>query len=69
MQALHCIHQSSEGGRSTFVDGFNVVKQLKRINPDAFNVLTDFYVRYCDEGNDAFGEYSLGFSAPIIKYV
>ncbi|CAB4001774.1 gamma-butyrobetaine dioxygenase-like [Paramuricea clavata] len=67
IQALHCIQQSSEGGRSTFVDGFNVVKQLKRINPDAFDVLTDFYVRYSDEGNDAFGEYSLGFSAPIIK--
>ena len=52
-----------------FVDGFNVVKQLKKISPEAFRILTAFDVGYCDEGNDAFGEYSLGYSAPVIKYV
>lgn len=52
-----------------FVDGFNVVNELKKISPDAFHILTAFDVGYCDEGNDAFGEYSLGYSTPVVKYV
>ena len=61
--------QSSSGGESTFADGFHVVKQLKNGHPDAFDVLRAFPLKFYDEGVADYGEYSIGLSAPMIKYV
>jgi hypothetical protein len=57
------------GGDNIFVDAFNVAKQIHESHPDAFDVLKSFHVRFVDFGTDAYGEFALGCSGPIIKYV
>ena len=52
------------------VGGFRDVKQLKETQPDAFDVLKNFPVKFQDEATaDAFGEYSISYAHPVIKYV
>ena len=50
---------------------FRDVKQLKETQPDAFDVLKNFPVKFQDEATvDAFGEYSISYAHPaVIKYV
>ncbi|XP_028401270.1 gamma-butyrobetaine dioxygenase-like [Dendronephthya gigantea] len=67
IQLLHCINENTAGGDSIFVDGFNVANQLHKDHPDAFDVLRNFHVRYCDYGTDAYSEFIAGDSKPIIK--
>jgi hypothetical protein len=69
IQLLHSIQGNTSGGNSIFVDAFNVANELQKNNPDAFNVLKNFHVRYVDYGTDAFGGFAYGYSRPIIKYV
>src|SRR3954447_7205633 len=38
LQLLHCLHSSSSGGESTFVDGFRVAHELRREDPPAFDL-------------------------------
>ncbi|XP_028411912.1 gamma-butyrobetaine dioxygenase-like isoform X3 [Dendronephthya gigantea] len=67
--ALHCIDQPDQerGGKSLYVDGFNVVKQLKQTCPEAFDLLKNVEVKFADEGANVTGEYSISYSNPIIK--
>ncbi|CAB4003719.1 gamma-butyrobetaine dioxygenase-like [Paramuricea clavata] len=67
IQLLHCIHENTSGGDNIFVDGFNVAKQVYENHPDAFDVLKTFYVRFVDFGTDAYGNFTFGYSHPIIN--
>ncbi|KAF7594981.1 hypothetical protein BBP40_007579 [Aspergillus hancockii] len=55
-QLLHCLQNSCDGGESLFADSFSVAAKLARADPDAFETLSDFYLRY--EYNHAEHVYS-----------
>ena len=40
LQLLHCLVNTCPDGRSTMVDGFSVVDEVRRTDPDAFEALT-----------------------------
>lgn len=40
VQLLHCLEGASEGGGTTFVDGFAVAESLRREDPEAFALLS-----------------------------
>jgi len=63
VQALHMLENECEGGDSIIVDGWEVVKDLKKNNPVYFNILREFNVpfRQFDENNETYAE------APMIK--
>ena len=46
IQFLFCIENSCEGGDSTVVDGFKVAEDLKKQNPDAYNILTKTLINF-----------------------
>ena len=53
IQFLFCIENSCKGGDSTVVDGFKVAEDLKKENPQAFNILVNTLINYKFEDNDA----------------
>ena len=63
IQALHMLENECEGGNSIIVDGLQVVKDLRKENPDHFKILNKFKVpfRQFDENNETYAE------APLIK--
>ena len=63
IQALHMLENECEGGNSIIVDGLEVVEDLRKENPDFFNILREFNVpfRQFDENNETYAE------APLIK--
>ena len=63
IQALHMLENECEGGNSIIVDGLEVVEDLRKENPDFFNILSEFNVpfRQFDENNETYAE------APLIK--
>ena len=63
VQALHMLENECEGGDSIIVDGWEVVKDLKKNNPEYFNILRKFNVpfRQFDENNETYAE------APMVK--
>ena len=63
VQALHMLINECEGGDSIVVDGWEVVEDLRKDNPQYFNILKEFNVpfRQFDENNETYTE------APIIK--
>ncbi len=46
IQILHCIINEVSGGYSTLVDGFTVTEDLKKENPDYYNILSKTKVRF-----------------------
>lgn len=46
VQMFHFLVNESEGGSSTAVDGFNVAKQLKDTNPEAYEILATTSVNF-----------------------
>eukprot|EP01087_Luapelamoeba_hula_P019380 TRINITY_DN6410_c0_g1_i3.p1 TRINITY_DN6410_c0_g1~~TRINITY_DN6410_c0_g1_i3.p1 ORF type:complete len:252 (-),score=29.40 TRINITY_DN6410_c0_g1_i3:107-862(-) len=50
-QFLHCLVNDATGGENTLVDGFKVVSELKRLHPDAFDILRT--VKYTFHFRDA----------------
>ncbi|KAM9301616.1 gamma-butyrobetaine dioxygenase [Gastrophryne carolinensis] len=66
VQFLHCLKQSETGGESEVVDGFQVCKQLKKQNPDAFNILTSTQIDFTDIGVD-YCDFSLQSKQRIIE--
>lgn len=48
-QLLHCLENSCDGGQSMFSDGFHAAKQIYKMGPELFDVLTD--VQLCYEYN------------------
>ena len=63
VQVLYMLENECEGGDSIIVDGWEVVKDLKKDKPEYFNILKEFNVpfRQFDENNETYAE------APIIK--
>lgn len=47
IQVFHCLEHAGEGGINGLVDGWNILTNIKKTNPDVFNFLTstpiDFY--------------------------
>ena len=46
LQILYCLENSTSGGESTVVDGFAVAQELRRINPDGFDLLARNCARF-----------------------
>lgn len=68
VQLLHCIEQcKGEGGESQFVDGWNIVNQLKEKYPDEYKILSTVPM---DFKNAAYDHYSfhLKLSRPMIDF-
>ena len=63
VQALHMLENECEGGELIIVDGWEIVEDLRKDNPEYFNILKEFNVpfRQFDENNETYAE------APIIK--
>ena len=63
VQVLYMLENECEGGDSIIVDGWEVVEDLRKDNPEYFNILKKFNVpfRQFDENNETYAE------APIIK--
>ncbi len=63
IQALHMLENECDGGNSIIVDGLQVVEDLRKENPDYFNILNKFNVpfRQFDENSETYAE------APLIK--
>ncbi|XP_071809227.1 gamma-butyrobetaine dioxygenase-like [Asterias amurensis] len=68
IQMLHCIVQANGlGGENQFVDGLNVVEQVKTEFPDAYKLLTTQNVNFRDVGDDC-RAYHIKTDRPIIEY-
>ncbi|KAK7170423.1 hypothetical protein R3I94_000593 [Phoxinus phoxinus] len=52
VQFLHCVCQAEQGGESEVVDGFHMAEQLRREDPEAFNILSSLRVDFTDSGSD-----------------
>lgn len=63
VQALHMLENECEGGESIIVDGWKVAEDLRKENPEYFDILQNFNVpfRQFDENNETYAQ------APIIK--
>ena len=63
VQALHMLVNDCEGGESIVVDGYSVLEDLKKDNPNMFKVLCNFSVpfREFDDENETYA------NEPIIK--
>ena len=46
VMAFHCMHNNVSGGASQYVDGANVVSQLRQTNPEALRIMTDYAVEF-----------------------
>ncbi|XP_062917836.1 gamma-butyrobetaine dioxygenase [Mobula hypostoma] len=65
VQFLHCIKKAVAGGETVIVDGFHVANQLRRLNPEAFKILTSVFVDFTDIGVD-YCDFSLQSKHKII---
>jgi gamma-butyrobetaine dioxygenase len=63
IQLLHCLRNETSGGLSTLVDGFAVAEDLRRGQPQAFDILASTPVRF--RFIDAASEITA--SAPLIE--
>ena len=63
VQALHMLENECEGGKLIIVDGWEIIEDLRKDNPEFFNTLKDFNVpfRQFDQNNETYAE------APIIR--
>ncbi|XP_074655406.1 trimethyllysine dioxygenase, mitochondrial-like isoform X2 [Tubulanus polymorphus] len=53
IQVFHCLYHDGDGGESLLVDGHYCAEELRKTNPDAFNLLanTPVHHEYIDEGS------------------
>jgi len=63
VQALHMLENECEGGELIIVDGWEIIEDLRKDNPEYFNTLKKFNVpfRQFDKNNETYAE------APIIE--
>ncbi len=63
LQLLHCLASSASGGENTVVDGFRIADEVRRQQPDGFELLANRGVSfsYRDETTD------LSTTAPLIE--
>ncbi|XP_022082905.1 gamma-butyrobetaine dioxygenase-like [Acanthaster planci] len=68
VQLLHCIEQAKgKGGENQFVDGWNIVRQLKAEHPEAYKVLSTVPVDYKNAATDQY-PFHMKLSRPIIDF-
>lgn len=63
IQFFHCLEFSATGGESLLVDGFAVAEELRRTDPDAFEMLSTVPVGYRFHDRD----WDLRWRAPVIR--
>lgn len=68
IQVLHCILQTDDlqGGANIFSDVPFVASRLKTENPEAFELLTKEKASFMDIGKDAYGDFHMRGSRPVI---
>ncbi|XP_072045948.1 gamma-butyrobetaine dioxygenase-like [Amphiura filiformis] len=66
---FHCLQAAIEGGESLLADGFKVAEDLRRDNPEAFEILTTTVFENFEKGNatDYHGKYHAVSKHPIIR--
>ncbi|XP_038052320.1 gamma-butyrobetaine dioxygenase-like isoform X2 [Patiria miniata] len=68
VQLLHCIEQAKgKGGENQFVDGWNIVRQLKAEHPEAYKLLSGVPIDYKNAATDQY-PFHMKASRPIIDY-
>ena len=63
-QFLHCLINDVEGGLSLAIDGYNVVKYIKKNDPNSFKTLVNTHVKFRD--NDYTQNKTRIFHSPLI---
>ncbi|XP_015751153.1 PREDICTED: gamma-butyrobetaine dioxygenase-like [Acropora digitifera] len=68
IQMLFCLEQiPTEGGENSLVDSFNVAQQLKKEDPQAYDLLTNTHVLFRTKGADILGDYDFEGARPILE--
>ncbi|XP_072175190.1 gamma-butyrobetaine dioxygenase-like [Diadema setosum] len=68
VQLLHCIRPCpGGGGESLFVDAKRIAEQLKRDNPEDYDILTKVKVDFRSTGKDYVGRFHLKSSRSVIQ--
>ncbi|MDG2907488.1 MAG: TauD/TfdA family dioxygenase [Acidimicrobiales bacterium] len=63
LQLLHCLVNTCPDGRSVMVDGFAVVDEIRRTDPDAFEALTTFRWVHTNRSTQT----DLRWSSPVVR--
>jgi len=63
LQLLHCLSSNTNGGDSILADGFKVAEDLRKYNPDYFNLLSSVRVTFQFRDEDNWLEHS----SPVIS--
>ncbi|KAJ3126219.1 hypothetical protein HK098_007775 [Nowakowskiella sp. JEL0407] len=69
IQLFHITNFQGRGGESLYVDGFHIAKKLKKVNPDAYDLLSRFPVPTHSAGDPKFfmtPQFSRG--VPILNH-
>ena len=67
VQLLHCIEQcKGPGGENQFVDGWNIVRQLKDEHPEEYQLLSGVPMDFKNSANDHY-PFHLKLRRPIIE--
>ena len=64
-QFLHCLINDAEGGMSTCLDSFKIANDLRKNDPEVFNLLTNIPVKFKD--NDYTQDKTRIYYSPIIN--
>ncbi|KAL6734436.1 hypothetical protein Aduo_004977 [Ancylostoma duodenale] len=69
IQVFHCLHPAVEGGDTVLVDGFNCVRQLRKQNPEAFDILSKQKIEhhYVEVGDSSGGLFSTSREKSVIE--
>ncbi|EDO36770.1 predicted protein [Nematostella vectensis] len=68
LHMIHCRQElGGEGGEHTFVDGFNIAKQLKKEDPENFNRLCTARILYQRKVTNHDADLKMSFSHPVIR--
>ncbi|CAD5118832.1 DgyrCDS7510 [Dimorphilus gyrociliatus] len=62
IQIFHCLHHEGEGGETLLADGFRAAEELRKQNPDYFDILLKYRVPHVytgDHGNELYAEHSI----------
>lgn len=67
VQFIHCIVQyTGDGGDTRVADAVHVARELKRLHPKHYDILTNTMVDWYDEGTDEMGEFNKVLQLPMI---
>ena len=68
IQLLHCIDQiEGTGGENILSDGFKAAEELKKEDPEAFEILTTTLLEFYDKGSDSVGKFHQRSRHPTIR--